>query len=428
MSCTRPLTLRATAFFVLAATLAVCGTARGQLSRDGDLLEQARRLREVAAQRLEADVRDALRQAQSLEPAKAVALLRHTLASVEQDTSLSAERRDALKGMLLVRLRALGADLRTTPAPDTTGRAIQDANRRAEDLARSQEQEQIDRSMATIRSLQSQGRFDEADRMSRDLVRRFPSNLAAQAAARISPAMDRAIDLRNLRDERERRYARVGADVERSAIPAAGDLEVPADFQKRMRERDKLLVKINDKDKALIDALNSPISVEFKPARFQEVITELERVSGQAIVIDRPSLDEANVTYETPVNLQLKRVTFRTALRKVLSDLGLAYIIKDGVIQVMTPIKAREQMTARAYYVGDLMFVAGYILTPGLSQLQMAQNVAQLIDLIQRTIDPSSWQVNGGNGSITFYPATMSLVIKQSAEMHFILGSGLSGR
>jgi hypothetical protein len=414
------------AFLALAAGLLGVGSAGAQLGRDGsDLLDQARRLREVAAQKLEAEVRDTVRQSQSLEPARAIPLLQSALAKVEQDTNMTPERRDALKALVRGRLRALNVDARAPEKPDNVGRP--DINRRADEAARAQEQEAIDRALGNIRRLQVQGRYEEADRLARDLARQYPNSPAATAMARIGPAADRAVDLRNLRAERERRFAGVGADIERSATPVVSNVEFPPDWREKSQRRAKQLVKISEKEKAILDALNSPVSVDFPNARFDEVIKALEKATGQTILIDQQSLNEANVTYETPVKLQLKNVTFRTALRKVLSDLGLTYVIKDQTIQVMTPPRAKDLMSVQTYYIGDLLFVAGFTLPPALSQLQMAQTVAQLIDLIQRTVDPPSWQINGGPGSITFFPATMSLVIKQSAEMHFILGSGIGG-
>jgi hypothetical protein len=425
MSSTPPRLLRRAVLCALTAGLLLAGASSAQPSRDGsDLLDQARRLREVAAQKLEGEVRDALRQAQGPDAAKAVPALRQSLALLEQDTALSPDKRESLKQMVRTHLRALGGDERL---PETSARPVAGANRRADEQARAQEQEAVERGLASIRRLQVQGRYDEAQRLGRDLARQYPNNPAATAVGRISPAIDRAIDLNQLRMERERRFAGAAADVERSATPPAGDMEFPPGWEKKIRERQKLLVKISDREKAILDALNSPVSVDFPNAGFQQVISELEKATGQTILLDKPSLDEANVTYETPVKLQLRKVTFRTALRKVLSDLGLTYVIKDETIQVMTPAKARDTMTAKAYYIGDLLFVAGYPLPPVLNELQMAQTVTQLIDLIQRTVDPFSWQAGGGQGSITFNPATMSLVIKQSAEMHFILGSGIGG-
>ena len=60
---------------------------------------------------------------------------------------------------------------------------------------------------------------------------------------------------------------------------------------------------------------------------------------------------------------------------------------------------------------------------PGLNQ---SIALAQIVTLITQSVEPSSWDVNGGNGTITFEPITMSLIIKQSAEVHYqIRGSGL---
>jgi hypothetical protein len=42
--------------------------------------------------------------------------------------------------------------------------------------------------------------------------------------------------------------------------------------------------------------------------------------------------------------------------------------------------------------------------------------------MIQTSVDPQSWQANGGNGSIVFNAPSMSLIIKQSAEVHALLG------
>jgi hypothetical protein len=41
-----------------------------------------------------------------------------------------------------------------------------------------------------------------------------------------------------------------------------------------------------------------------------------------------------------------------------------------------------------------------------------------LIDLIQRTIAPDSWDVNGGPGSIVYYPGLMALVVRATTEVH----------
>ena len=47
-----------------------------------------------------------------------------------------------------------------------------------------------------------------------------------------------------------------------------------------------------------------------------------------------------------------------------------------------------------------------------------AQGAQTLIDLIQNTISPNSWEINGGQGTISFYPNTPALIIRQNGEVH----------
>ena len=42
----------------------------------------------------------------------------------------------------------------------------------------------------------------------------------------------------------------------------------------------------------------------------------------------------------------------------------------------------------------------------------------QLIRLIGSTIDPQSWKLHGGNGTIDYFPLTMSLVVQQDDDIH----------
>jgi len=46
----------------------------------------------------------------------------------------------------------------------------------------------------------------------------------------------------------------------------------------------------------------------------------------------------------------------------------------------------------------------------------------ELIDLIQRTIKPDSWDVNGGTGSMFYYRPLMALVVRATSEVHGNVG------
>src|SRR5262249_2472187 len=73
-----------------------------------DPFDRVKRPNEIAAQKLEADVRDALTDAQRLaasDPARAADRLRKTLAALEIDRALTPARRDLLTRQVSDRLR-----------------------------------------------------------------------------------------------------------------------------------------------------------------------------------------------------------------------------------------------------------------------------------------------------------------------------------
>ena len=54
-----------------------------------------------------------------------------------------------------------------------------------------------------------------------------------------------------------------------------------------------------------------------------------------------------------------------------------------------------------------------------------ADPAQELIELIQKTIQPASWDANGGPGTIKYFPPSQVLVIRQTEEVHDRLGDAL---
>ncbi len=54
--------------------------------------------------------------------------------------------------------------------------------------------------------------------------------------------------------------------------------------------------------------------------------------------------------------------------------------------------------------------------------LQPPDNGQDLVELIQRTIQPESWDVNGGPGTIVYFSPLRALVVRNRSEIHEQLG------
>lgn len=406
----------------LAAGLLLCGLVAADAPKGKSKLDQVGRLNEVAAQKIESDVRTALMAAQRTDkPQQAAERLKQVLARLEDDTTLSKDRRDNLLSMLRARIKTL----ENSPAQEALNEkdlqaAIQRLEQKKQDGKKNEEQEKLRRRLNTVLELQKEGKVAEARKAADELAKDYPAEPTVAAAVRNTSALEQLASAKEVRLEKERKTAQALRDVEKSAIPPAGDIEFPKDWKERTKRRKPFdYVPLTAKEQAILRALNSPVSVNFDKERFQDVLEYLSTVMDQPILVDKKALEDANINYETPVSLAVRGATARTVLKRILGEFGLVYVIQNGTIQVVPAAQAKEIMVARSYYVGDLVnFNAG-------GQLQMAQSVAGIIDTIQNSIDPPSWQANGGPGTIQFHFPTMSLVIRQSAEVHGMISSSL---
>src|SRR6185437_8984745 len=207
---------------------------------------------------------------------------------------------------------------------------------------------------------------------------------------------------------------------DKSAIPAASEYELPADWLERTKKRSPES-KLTAQEKALLESLKKPVNVDYNMETIQSVLDHLSKQMGQDILTDKRSLEEANVTYDSPITLRFnKPISARTALKRVLADVGLTYVIRKEHIEVTTIARAREMLTTRTYYIGDLLGIANPRNPAIANQFQAIQAIGMILSQIQG-IDPDSWEGHGGAGRITFDPIRMMLVVKQSAEMHYML-------
>jgi hypothetical protein len=406
-------------------------------AKDGDLLDRTKRSTSLAAQKVEAEVRTDVLEAQRLfttDRGKAIDRLKKALTRLDEDTALSDGRRESLRRMLRDRIRVFEIDTAKVEEKTAarTEKKAAETERHAEEDRQTAEQKIVQRNIDTVHELLRAGRPEDARNIATQLARKYPGNKEVLALFRGMSIREQAGAERGLRQEGDRRRIDHLRSVDKSSMPPSGDIEFDKEYwRKVVSKRKPATGNLTPKEEALLKALGSPIRVNFKESRFQDVIETLSTMLGQPIFVDKESMDIAQISYDTQVSLPLKGtpVAARTILRKVLHDLGLTYVVKDEVIQVVTAEKAKNMLTTRAYPISDLVSggLFGMYFGPAVQAAEMRRTAKMIMDMVTSTVDPPSWQVNNrdGLGTIAFEPSTMSLIIKNSAEVHSMLGGAL---
>ena len=105
-------------------------------------------------------------------------------------------------------------------------------------------------------------------------------------------------------------------------------------------------------------ALRSPLrgtGLDFTDTPLEEVVNLLQDDYDIPIQIDVPALDEIGIAPDEPVTVNLHGVSLRSALRLMLKNLQLTYIIQDEVLMITTPEAADQELVVKVYPVADLV-------------------------------------------------------------------------
>ena len=155
-------------------------------------------------------------------------------------------------------------------------------------------------------------------------------------------------------------------------------------------------------EKKIREALESQIETfDFRETFLRDVAIQIEKAHGIQVEFDSIALEDAGLDPESPVTKSLAGISLRSALHLILGDSQLTYLIKDDVMLITTKDKASENTTIVSYPVA-----------------WSGDGHQSLIDLIQQTIAPQSWNTVGGNGSIQSYLLINEIVISQTEEVH----------
>lgn len=416
----------------LGAVLLIGSTTAGHAQ---DAFERAKQLREIQKQKLNETYKETLNSSYRTartDPAKAVQILKLFLRQVRESDVVSLAEKGRMVDALQARI-----DYYEKKKRDADRKARNDAFREPAPVgnrpglqAQPRDGADFQTLYAEMRRLRREGRTAEARRLEERISAKYGDLPITGASDQISRTANLLQEQRDLERQRSRRADLVRREVVRSSMPPIGDIEFPD--ARKWRELTKLrspLAKIDARTKKILRALNTPITLEFEDQTLEDVINFIGKKYDIALVIDPLSMRELGIEYDTKVTMKSRGLTLRTFLRKMLGDLGMSYYVENGSINIMSVERAKARMSIRVYYLGDLVRATNPQFGFGLygqrlNAIQQYQQIVGLIQMVVSTVDPDSWAINGGQGTIAYSPATSSLIVKQSAEVHLKLGGG----
>ncbi|MCA9071600.1 MAG: hypothetical protein KDA84_21890, partial [Planctomycetaceae bacterium] len=242
------------------------------------------------------------------------------------------------------------------------------------------------------------------------------------------------------------------------ALTALKDKEFLELYSKSDWHKDVFNRRAKNVAKTIEQKLDQPVSLKFENVPLSDVAKQIATQSGLNVVVDSMGLNEEGVRSDHPVTLNVENIKLSSALKLLLRPLNLDHVIEDEVLKITgkTRIETRDIVVV-TYPVADLVVPMEKTIKIDLrgktSTAKPEQNTPnkenassdkkspyrthggvlgsaegetrnrafdfeELIELIQSTVEPDSWDEKGGFGSIRSYETTLSLVIRHNKKTH----------
>jgi hypothetical protein len=159
------------------------------------------------------------------------------------------------------------------------------------------------------------------------------------------------------------------------------------------------------REKKILLALEEPTKFEFADTALSDVVDYIKQKHQIEVQLDNKGLADAAVDPSAPITRSVDGIGLRSALRLILEDLDLMYVVQGEVLKITS--KADVTFTTRVYPVGDLARTeAG------------EDDFDSLVEAIVNGVDPTSWDASDGPGTASVVPTAKCLVVYQTYAVH----------
>jgi hypothetical protein len=166
----------------------------------------------------------------------------------------------------------------------------------------------------------------------------------------------------------------------------------------------------NKREAAIEQALASKTDVDFKEAPLSELREWIQRSHDIQVVFDNKALADTRLALDTPISHRLSGISLREALRSILTELELTFVVANEVLMITSQGEAENMLTTKVYPVLDLVI-------PSRTQ-RPEMDYQSLVEILRINVTASSWDDLGGPASLKEYANCGALVISQTTAGH----------
>ncbi|GIW80136.1 MAG: hypothetical protein KatS3mg105_1943 [Gemmatales bacterium] len=242
----------------------------------------------------------------------------------------------------------------------TTFEAMRSRQARAEELKKRTVKELMD----DYNRLIDEGKYREAEMKALAALEMDPDNVAAAAGVKIARVQGNLVSYNKNKLAKEKYFVEVLNDAEKAppVLTTDNPVSFPDDWADRIKRskswKDGITIGglKSPKELEIERRLSEPISFNFKNVSLGEAIEDLNNLTGINVVPDYAALEEEGISLDQPLSLSLSSsISLKSALNLLLGQAKLTYIIKDEVLKITTPRRARGKLVQKTYQVADLV-------------------------------------------------------------------------
>jgi hypothetical protein len=151
--------------------------------------------------------------------------------------------------------------------------------------------------------------------------------------------------------------------------------------------------------------LSKPTVVEFRDLPLTDALRFLQEYHNCPIQKDGDAIKAAGIRLDRLTTIQLQGASLRSVLRLLLEPAGLDFFVNDTGMVITARDRAAASRSEFFYPLADVP--------------RAGIPLADLVEAITQTVEPQSWQKNGGMGSLRVEQQT--LYVRQSGEIQDLL-------